>query len=392
MKYCWLALLLYVILSACTSTNESDIRDKDNIITIEGIIENGEDQLVTLDLMAPAEFISIDSMRCDKNGKFNFIFQGKGLNFYSLKFTVDGYITIIASPGDNIFVNANSGSIYPYNIKGSEASELVGTLARKHKTVLEELRDISIQSNEIVGDADYTEKKLILNNRFDSITNAFHDYSDKFIRENPGSPAILIALYNQFGPGLPVFDPLNDLDIYQFSDSALFANFPENSAVKALHTQLFTALQLINNQNRKRSLTKGMSAPDFVLESSEGEKIPLTKLRGKYVLLQIWASWSKPSVEENRYLEKCMQQFEDRDFAIYQVSLDNDRDEWLKSIITGVPNWFNVSDLKKWDSAIVNLYNIDQIPANFLIDPNGKILEINMFGENLINTLKKYLR
>lgn len=183
---------------------------------IEGEIKNGSDLLITIDLMNPNEFVSVDSVRCDANGKFAFSFPGVGLNFYSLKYTDDGYITVIAEPGDKIYIKGNAESIYPYEIIGSEASDLLRELAESHKQVLDQLIVISNESNNLMGDADFSEKKLILNKRFDSITDNFHDYSQDFILSNPASPAILIALYNQFGPENPVFHPIDDFEIYRF--------------------------------------------------------------------------------------------------------------------------------------------------------------------------------
>ena len=360
MKFRYMLIFLILITVACSrQKNNVSVSKESQVIVIQGELENGSDLLVTLDLMEPAEFVPIDSIRCDENGKFKFTFNGDGLNFYSLKYTDDGYVTIIAEPGDSIAFKGKASRIYPYEIWGSEASDLVRTLAVYHKEVLDQLHQITVESNELLGEKNYPVRKQILNDRFDSITGAFHNYSRNFIFKYPTSPAILIALYNQFGPGLPVFNPKTDFDIYTFVDSALYTNFPENKAVKSLHSQLTTAIQQLKNQQSKKKLTIGMPAPDFVLNSPEGNKISLAELRGKYVLLQIWATWSKPSEEENRFLKDCNKLFKDKNFAILQVSIDSEEESWINAIDEQYANWYHASDLRRWESAIVDLYRKD---------------------------------
>lgn len=384
-------LLVLFMLSCKNNPNKENRVDEAGDIRIEGILENGIDRLVTLDLMGPNEFVSIDSVRCDQKGHFEFNFKGNGVNFYALKYTENGYVTVIAQPGDRIRINGNPSSLYPYTVEGSDASELVRQLAESHNEVLEELRNISSVSEAILGDEDYVEKKQKLNERFDSITAAFHTYSREFIVKHPESPAILIALYNQYGPGLPVFHPLTDLEIYQFTDSSLYSNYPDNEAVKSLHSQLSAALQQLRNQNTMEQIKTGDRAPDFVLETFGGEQIALSDLKGKYVLIQFWASWSKPSVDENRFLMDCHRQFANSNFAILQVSIDSDRKEWEQAIGETIPGWYQVSDLRRWDSPVVELYRIERIPSNFLVDPNGKIIEKDKFGEELIKCIEKYI-
>ncbi len=394
MKRTLIYIVVILIVSACGSKKNSGEYGSagEKQITIRGTIENGADQLVTLELMEPSEFVPLDSSRCDRKGFFRFDIKGEGPNFYSLKYTEEGYITIIAGPGDVIEVKGNPDNIYPYSVTGSEASRLVGELALEHRKVLDELREISEKSAMLMGDPDYVIKKQELNASFDSLTSVFHEYSKNFIHDHPSSLSILIALYNQFGPGLPVFHPLTDFDVYRFADSALYANYPENHAVMALHSQLMTALQQIEHQKASTGPEPGDIAPDFVMESDKGDLKALSELRGKYVLLQVWASWSKPSVEENRFLENCIRQFNPESFAIFQVSIDSDREDWLKAINGKYENWIQVSDLQRWESAVVNLYSIERIPANFLIDPRGKIIAMDLFGDDLKKELMKYIQ
>jgi peroxiredoxin len=384
--------LLILLLAGCSGNNaEREVTPEREVIVIEGELRDGEGSLVTLDQMGVSAFIPIDSTRCDKQGKFSFSYKGDGINYYSLKYTENGYVTLIAKPGDRIRITGSADSIYPYTIEGSEASDQVRELAEAHKKTLDQLHDISVISENIAGEAGFSRKKQLLNEKFDSLALAFNQYSRNFIKRYPHSPATLIALYNQFGPALPVFDPAVDLDIYQFVDSALYSRFPENEAVRSLHNQLAAALQQLG-EKQSPILKIGDKAPDLAMETADNEILTLSELRGNFVLLQVWASWSKPSVEENRYLKQSYHQFGQKNFVIVQASIDNDRSRWNAAINTQYSGWYHVSDLNRWESVIISLYGIERIPANFLIDPHGVVIETDIFGDDLVRTLQKYLK
>jgi peroxiredoxin len=135
-----------------------------------------------------------------------------------------------------------------------------------------------------------------------------------------------------------------------------------------------------------------MEAPDFVMLTHKGDMLSLSDLRGKYVLVQFWASWSKPSMDENIFLSESYNTFHNSSFTILQVSIDNDRKSWLKAIEDLGEVWNHVSDLNRWESSAVDLYEVERIPANFLVDPNGIIVEKDIFGEELAPTIGKYIK
>ncbi len=381
-----------IMLASCSGNKENHVnRPGQEDIIIRGTLRNGSGQLVTLDQMGVSAFLPIDSTRCDENGAFSFSFEGNGMNYYSLKYTEHGYITLIAEPGDSILITGSADTIYPYSIEGSRASKLVMRLAVVHKETLNRLQSISEKTEMIVGNVDFSKKKQELNKEYDAVSKSFKHYSHEFIIHNPGSPAILIALYNQFGPALPVFDPVSDFSVYQFVDSTLYKEYSENEAVKSLHSELSRVIQQTKAQQSGRHISTGDKAPDFAMKTTDNEIVTLSGQRGNYVLLQVWASWSKPAAEENRFLEECYRLYKDKNFVILQVSIDNVRGNWIDAIKMQHEGWFHVSDLLRWESAIVKLYGIEKIPANFLINPDGVIIETDIFGEELVETIKKYL-
>jgi len=127
----------------------------------------------------------------------------------------------------------------------------------------------------------------------------------------------------------------------------------------------------------------GQQALDFTQNNTKGEPVTLSSLKGKYVLVDFWASWCAPCREENPQVLKAYQKFKDKNFEIISVSLDDKKEPWLKAIETDGLPWIQVSDLKGWKNAVARLYGVTSVPQNLLLDPNGKIVAKNLRGEEL---------
>ncbi len=149
---------------------------------------------------------------------------------------------------------------------------------------------------------------------------------------------------------------------------------------------------MIQNTIEKTKLTAvGNPAPDFSSNDANGKPVSLASFRGKYVLLDFWASWCGPCRLENPAIVKAYHQFHDKGFDIFGVSLDETRPEWLQAIKKDGLNWTQVSDFKGWQADVVSQYGIKAIPMNFLIDQNGIIVARGLRGDDLRNKLAERL-
>lgn len=136
-----------------------------------------------------------------------------------------------------------------------------------------------------------------------------------------------------------------------------------------------------------KKTASGAVAPDFTMNDTEGKPVSLSSFKGKIVLVDFWASWCGPCRQENPNVVKLYQQYHGKGFDILGVSLDKDKEAWLKAIKDDNLAWNHVSDLQYWQNAAARLYGVNSIPQSFLLDKEGKIIAKGLRGEELAKKL-----
>ena len=199
--------------------------------------------------------------------------------------------------------------------------------------------------------------------------------AEQYIRQHPSAYTSLIALSTYLPGAFPDPDKLEPL-FELLSDKV-----KETAAGKEFQLML----------NTIRLVKVGTQAPEIIEKDVTGKLVKLSNFRGKYVLIDFWASWCGPCRQENPNLVKLYQRFKDKGLVILGVSLDkpDGRADWLKAIKDDQLDWVQVSDLKGWASSVAKLYGVRAVPQNFLVDPEGKIVAAKLNGDELHRFIEK---
>ena len=262
-----------------------------------------------------------------------------------------------------ITVDSFSNSI----VKGSATHDDYVKVSEKMKPLNEEYMKISNEYSAFYRAKDEAGMKN-LTPKFNELETRMKEVNKNFVINNPNSPYAIFAL-NEFA----------GYDIDAAAVEPIFNSLPQNIRQSASGKQLADKLVVAKKTG------VGMYAMDFTQNDTSDVPVKLSSFRGKYVLVDFWASWCGPCRAENPNVVKAFNRYKGKGFAVLGVSLDRpgQKEKWIKAIHDDQLYWTQVSDLKFWDNAVAKQYCIEAIPQNYLLDPQGKIIAKGIRGEEL---------
>ncbi len=382
-KNIWTPLFVLCALTACTNKNN---------VKITGEIKEAANQKVYLEQVNVDNAIIIDSTQTDRNGHFSFKTAVTLPTFYNIKIGPKEFVTFIAEPEDHIELSGSlNGLSQNYWVDGSEHSLWIKLLnfQLNHTQVAMD----SLKKTFSALPVEATQERQQVAAAWDSIINKQINFSKDFILKHAVSPASYYALYQKFDQDNFILTPENDLHSYKVVASSLKAMYPESQYTKAILKHLDQINKAIQNLKIKQLIDNSENAlPEINLPNAQGDTISLNSLKGKYILLDFTVLNTKEGVAYAQELKSVYNKFKHNGFLIYQVCLDQNKLAWQNLIKQLNLDWICVWDSEGLKSRAAQAWNIQTIPANYIINPKFEIVGKNLSGQRLEDRLKDLLK
>ena len=358
---------------------------------VSGKIRNSNGKMVYLQEtpLGSGERIIADSSVIGKDGSYILKAKATEESLFSLFFKGDIYpFAYVINDVPKIIVNVDTQNQADYEIKGSNASKSLKEFSVKASGKWSALYALGHEIDSLLksGVPDSSGMVRDINEKGTSQLDDLKNYVSGFIK-NSNDPIVCSWALSTNSQVFPMED-------YQSLLTGIVAKFPAHKGVAKIKEmndrQLALAKQKSQSIDEPEWINK--QAPELSLPDANGKTITLSSFKGKYVLVDFWASWCLPCRRENPNVVQAYNKYKNKNFTILGVSLDKERDDWLGAIEADKLSWTQVSDLQEWHSAAVSIFNFSGIPFNVLVAPDGKIIAQSLRGDSLEKKLEQVLQ
>ncbi len=378
-------IIIAVIGMAAIASCKNKSTDSTKKFQVSGIINNNPAKVIYLEEipMTTMQRNVVDSAVLGKDGKYTLHAASEEARVYNLRLDNSNFpMAAIINDVADITVNAtfskeNNQFVDNYEVKDSKSSMAMKDFMTGFNNKLQSMFMDSHRADSLSKEKGTDSLLTGLQKQMLVTSSESKLLAENAIKksDNPALTMFILGYYqstaNNQGMGL---QPMDRNEVKTIINDAA-AKFPEHKSLASIKASVDAADEGL----------VGKTAPEISLPDPNGKEIKLSSLRGKYVLVDFWASWCRPCREENPNVVKAYNRFKDKNFTILGVSLDRPgtKDAWTKAIMNDHLTWNHVSDLMYWNSVVVKDYKFEGIPYNVLVDPTGKIIAENLRGSAL---------
>lgn len=377
------AMILF-LLTSCNKTN----------VTITGNIKEAGKQKIYLEQLNVDNATIIDSTESRDNGEFKFKTFVEQPTFFNIKVGPKETITFIAEADEKIELSGTfKGLSQNYWVDGSENSLWIKLLNFQLNNTVTQLDSLRERFTSLAQNKDTKVERSTILHAWDSTINKQIQFSKDFILKHAVSPASYYALYQKFDNDNFIINPAIDLQPYKIVASSLKAMYPESQYTKAIlkHLQQI-AKELQNERIRQIIANSETTLPEISLPDVKHDTITLSSLKGKFIILDFTALSAKEGKAYIKDMKSVYQKFKNKGLQIYQVCLDENQTLWERLVQQYNIDWVCVHDSQNLRSCIAQTWNVQNIPANYIINPKFEIVGKNLMGKRLEERLNNLMK
>jgi thiol-disulfide isomerase/thioredoxin len=339
---------------------------------VSGVLSESNGEMLIFEELTTAGQKILDSAKLDAKGNFVFNKTADHIGFYRIRVGMENFGMLVLDSLQGVKITGSAKDIAKtYKVEGSEETEAFMAFQAVSKEGQTHMDSLQGKFEAAMGMFDKKDSA-----KLDSLNLAFQGPYNKLLDKMSEKMTNAIKAHTKSYAALaflPMLNPEKSETLFKELSKNLSEKYPKSKEVQSFEKQVKDLYKLAG----------GSAAPEISQASPDGKMQTLSSLKGKVVLIDFWASWCKPCLKESPNVVKLYDKYKSKGFEILGVSLDKEKEDWVKAIADYKLNWIHVSDLAWWKNKAALDYGVQSIPFTVLLDKEGNIIAKGLRGEEL---------